>query len=174
MILTRPFFLFSPSSSCFVQRAVSPRPDRVFPLRKRHADQEPQRLGHAERRQDSESERVHITTAAGLQRQLQQHKRVYKSAAKSVSWNHCDENTSAKPTSYNLLQVNLVRYKQTKPSYRCRGLRSPVPMCSIYKAPTETPTLCFAPFLLRDACSSIVLSQLQNDNSSLCDPFIGI
>ncbi|XP_028840046.1 fibroblast growth factor 13b isoform X1 [Denticeps clupeoides] len=46
-----------------VQRAVPSRPHRVLTLGQRHTHQEPKRVGHAERRQSTESSRVHVTMA---------------------------------------------------------------------------------------------------------------
>lgn len=43
-----------------VQRAIPPRLDRVLPFRQRHAHQEQERLGRAQRRQDREPERVDV------------------------------------------------------------------------------------------------------------------
>lgn len=43
-----------------VQRAVPPRLDRVLPLWQRHAHQEPERLGNAQRGQSREPERVDV------------------------------------------------------------------------------------------------------------------
>lgn len=54
----------SPLYLCFhsgnVQRAIPPRLDRVLPFRQRHAHQEQERLGRAQRRQDREPERVDV------------------------------------------------------------------------------------------------------------------
>lgn len=125
----------SPFYSCYVQRAVTPRSDRVLALGKRHPDQESQRLGHAQRRQDFEPERVNITGGHSCGPLLygcwtlpstKQHKRVYKSAAKPLAgrWQAFPEITVMRTQVRNLSEkIYIVQSsagqhcdKQIKPS----------------------------------------------------------
>lgn len=61
---TGPLLSESSSSLCLrsgdVQRAIPPRLDGVLPLRQRHAHQEPERLGDAQRGQSRQPERVDV------------------------------------------------------------------------------------------------------------------